>query len=243
MLDEEILKQLNAADVARAKAYANDLERGLKIVRTYPQGVTIFGSARLPQENRYCKKARELGQLLAQNGHAVITGGGPGIMEAANRGAFEYGGRSIGLNITLRHEQFPNPYLTDTMQFQYFFARKVMLAMSAKVYVMFPGGLGTMDELSEIIILMQEGKMPKMPVFLFGKSFWRPLDKFFQSKMLPQGMISKGDMKIYKMTDDVKEIVKAANKIGHPRVKTNYYDGFSSAVSEMQLPDEEKLIK
>lgn len=243
MLDEEILKQLNAADVARAKAYANDLERGLKIVRTYPQGVTIFGSARLPQENKYCKKARELGQLLAQNGHAVITGGGPGIMEAANHGAFEYGGRSIGLNITLRHEQFPNPYLTDTMQFQYFFARKVMLAMSAKVYVMFPGGLGTMDELSEIIILMQEGKMPKMPVFLFGKSFWKPLDKFFQTKMLSLGMISKGDMKIYKMTDDIKEIVKAANKIGHPPIKTNYYDGFSSAVSEMQLPDEEKLIK
>lgn len=243
MLDEEILKQLNAADVARAKAYANDLERGLKLVRTFPQGVTIFGSARLPQDNKYCQRARELGQLLAQNGHAVITGGGPGIMEAANHGTFEYGGRSIGLNITLRHEQFPNPYLTDTMQFQYFFARKVMLAMSAKVYVMFPGGLGTMDELSEIIILMQEGKMPKMPVFLFGKSFWKPLDKFFQSKMLPLGMISKGDMKIYKMTDDVKDIVKAANKIGHPRIKTNYYDGFSAAVAEMQLPDEEKLIK
>ena len=89
MLDEEILKQLEAADVERAKAYANDLERGLKIVRTFPQGVTIFGSARLPQDNKYCKKARELGQLLAQNGHAVITGGGPGIMEAANHGAFE----------------------------------------------------------------------------------------------------------------------------------------------------------
>lgn len=243
MLDEEILQQLNDADVARAKAYANDLERGLKLVRTFPQGVTIFGSARLPQENKYCKKARELGQLLAQNGHAVITGGGPGIMEAANHGAYEYGGRSIGLNITLRHEQFPNPYLTDTMQFQYFFARKVMLAMSAKVYVMFPGGLGTMDELSEIIILMQEGKMPKMPVFLFGKSFWKPLDKFFQSKMLPQGMLGKGDVKIYKMTDDIKDIVKAANKIGHPPVKTNYYDGFSSAVAEMQLPDKEKMIK
>ena len=185
MFDAEILKQLEAADVERAKAYARDLEEGLKIVRTYPQGVTIFGSARLSQDNKYCKKARELGQLLAQNGHAVITGGGPGIMEAANQGAFEYGGRSIGLNITLRHEQEPNPYLTDTLQFKYFFARKVMLAMSAKVYVLFPGGLGTLDELSEIVILMQEGKMPKMPVFFFGKSFWRPLTKFFENKMLP----------------------------------------------------------
>lgn len=172
--EAKALRELEATDVERAKAYANDLIRGLKTVRTYPQGVTIFGSARLPQDNRYCKKARELGQLLAQNGHPVITGGGPGIMEAANHGAYEYGGRSIGLNITLRHEQFPNPYLTDTLQFQYFFARKVMLAMSAKVYVMFPGGFGTMDELNEIIVLMQEGKMPKMPIFLFGKSFFRP---------------------------------------------------------------------
>lgn len=243
MLDEEILKQLETADVERAKAYANDLERGLKIVRTYPQGVTIFGSARLAQDNKYCQKARELGQLLAQNGHTVITGGGPGIMEAANHGAFEYGGRSIGLNITLRHEQFPNPYLTDTLQFQYFFARKVMLAMSAKVYVFFPGGLGTMDELSEIIILMQEGKMPKMPVFFFGKSFWRPLDKFYQSKMVPLGLISKSDLKIYQITDDLNEIVKAANKIGHPPIKTNYYDGFSAQSGIDPLPPEDRIIK
>ncbi len=243
MLDEKILAQLEAADIERAKAYANDLERGLKIVRTYPQGVTIFGSARLPQDNKYCKKARELGQLLVQNGHAVITGGGPGIMEAANQGAFEYGGRSIGLNILLKHEQFPNPYLTDTIQFQYFFARKVMLAMSAKVYVMFPGGMGTMDELSEIITLMQEDKMPHMPVFFYGKSFWRPLEKFIQGKMLPLGMVSKNDLKIFKVTDDLQEIVKAANKIGHPPIKTNYYDGFTSAAGFRQLPDSEKLIK
>ena len=243
MLDEKLLKQLETADVERAKAYANDLERGLKIVRTYPQGVTIFGSARLDQDNKYCKKARELGQLLAQNGHAVITGGGPGIMEAANHGAYEYGGRSIGLNITLIHEQFPNPYLTDVLQFQYFFARKVMLAMSAKVYVMFPGGIGTLDELSEIILLMQENKMPKMPVYFFGKSFWRPLEKFIQTKMLPLGLVSKHDLKIYKLTDDVKEIVKAANKIGHPPIKTNYYDGFKAAVGMQSLAAEDQLIK
>lgn len=238
MLDEEVLKQLESADVERAKAYARDLEQGLKIVRTYPQGVTIFGSARLGQDNKYCLKARQLGQLLAQNGHAVITGGGPGIMEAANHGAYEYGGRSIGLNITLSHEQSPNPYLTDTLQFKYFFARKVMLAMSAKVYVMFPGGLGTLDELSEIIILMQEGKMPKMPVFLFGKSFWRPLTKFIEGKMLPMGLISKRDTKIYKLTDDIEEIVAAANKIGHPPIKTNYYDGFSAQSGIQPLPEE-----
>lgn len=229
MFDPQTLQNLEAADLERSKAYARDLTQGLKIVRTFPQGVTVFGSARLAQNHKYCQKARELGQKLAQNGHAVITGGGPGIMEAANHGAYEYGGRSIGLNITLSHEQHPNPYLTDTLQFRYFFARKVMLAMSAKVYVFFPGGLGTMDEFSEIIILMQEGKMPKMPVFCYGKSFWRMLDKFCQTKMLPLGLISKRDLNIYKLTNDIDEIVAAANKIGHPKVKTNYYDGFSDA--------------
>lgn len=226
---QKLIEELTIADLERAEAYAKDLGRGLKIVRTFPQGVTIFGSARLPETDKYCQKARELGQLLAQNGHAVITGGGPGIMEAANHGAFEYGGRSIGLNITLSHEQHPNPYLTDMLQFEYFFARKVMLAMSAKVYVFFPGGFGTLDEFSEILILMQEGKMPKMPMFLFGKSFWRPLDNFYLKKMLPAKLINKDDAKIYKMTDDVMDIVRAANKIGHPLIKTNYYDGFSQS--------------
>lgn len=215
------------ADKERAKAYAIDLGRGLKIIRTFPQGVTIFGSARLTEGNKYYEAARQLGQLLAENGHAVITGGGPGIMEAANKGSFEYGGRSIGFNITLAHEQHPNPYLTDMVQFEYFFARKVMLAMASKVYVIFPGGFGTMDELTEIVILMQEGKMPKMPIFFYGKSFWRPLDKFYSSKMEPLGLIKKTDRKIYKITDDITEIVRAANKIGHPKVKTNYYDDFN----------------
>ncbi len=147
---------LGNADMVRAIGYARDLERGLAAVRSYPQGVSIFGSARVKETDKYYMKARELGKLLANNGHAVVTGGGPGIMEAANRGAYEYGGRSIGLNIELEHEQHVNPYLTDTMEFKYFFARKVMLAMSAKVYVYFPGGFGTLDELSEILVLMQE---------------------------------------------------------------------------------------
>ncbi len=228
---QQALKDLELADAERAKAYSKDLLSGLQKVRTYPQGVTIFGSARLSETNKYYKQARLLGQLLAQNGHTVITGGGPGIMEAANRGAYEYGGRSIGLNITLSHEQHPNPYLTDVLQFEYFFARKVMLAMSAKVYVFFPGGFGTMDEFSEILILMQEKKMPIMPLFLFGKSFWRPLDHFFAMKMSPLKTINPLDRKIYKLTDNVEEIVRAANKIGHPKIKTNYYDGFSKATS------------
>ncbi|MBQ9172021.1 TIGR00730 family Rossman fold protein [Candidatus Saccharibacteria bacterium] len=228
--EEEILKKLSIADLERANAYAKDLTMGLQIVRSFPQGVTIFGSARLPQDNKYCKMAYELGGLLAKNGHAVVTGGGPGIMEAASHGAYEIGGRTVGLNITLKHEQFPNPYLTDCITFEYFFARKVSLAMASKVFVFFPGGFGTMDEISEILCLMQESKMPKMPVFLIGKSYWKTFDRIIK-QMITMGLINAKDPKIFKITDDVKEVVKAANKIGHPKVSENYYDGFREANS------------
>lgn len=226
--EEEILKKLSIADIERANAYAKDLTMGLQIVRSFPQGVTIFGSARLPQDDKYCIMAYRLGGLLAKNGHAVITGGGPGIMEAASHGAYEIGGRTIGLNITLQHEQFPNPYLTDCLTFEYFFARKVSLAMAAKVFVFFPGGFGTMDELSEILCLMQEKKMPKMPVFLIGKAYWQNFDKIFK-KMLEFNLIAKNDAGIFKITDDITEVVKAANKIGHPKISENFYDGFREA--------------
>ena len=217
-------KDVSEADRDRAIRYALDLERGLKIIRTYPQGVTVYGSARVKEDSKYYKAARELGNKLAQNGHAVITGGGPGIMEAANRGAYEYGGRSIGLNIDLPDEQDTNPYLTDTLEFRYFFGRRVMLTMSSKTYAFFPGGFGTMDELTEVLVLIQEGKMPRMPVFLFGKSYWKGLDKFFSGKMYDEKMLTYGDTKLYKITDNVDDIVRAANKIGHFKIGENLYD-------------------
>lgn len=226
--DKELLKKLSIADLERANAYAKDLSQGLQIVRSFPSGVTVFGSARLPQDHKYCKMAFKLGHLLAENGHAVITGGGPGIMEAASHGAYEIGGRVIGLNITLTHEQFPNPYLTDCLTFEYFFARKVALAMAAKVFVFFPGGFGTMDELSEILCLTQEQKMPKMPIFLVGKDYWKGFDRVIK-KMIELKLVAPKDAKIFKVTNDVTEIVKAANKIGHPKISENYYDGFREA--------------
>ena len=226
--EQELLKKLSIADLERANAYAKDLGQGLTIVRSFPSGVTIFGSARLPQENKYCKMAFKLGHLLAENGHAVITGGGPGIMEAASHGAYEIGGRVIGLNITLQHEQFPNPYLTDCLTFEYFFARKVALAMASKVFVFFPGGFGTMDEVSEILCLTQEKKMPKMPIFMIGKDYWKGFDKIIR-KMIEMKLVSAKDAKIFKVTNDVTEVVKAANKIGHPKISENYYDGFREA--------------
>ena len=227
-IEEDLLKKLSIADLERANAYARDLGRGLQIIRSFPQGVTIFGSARLSQDSEYCKKAYDLGRALAENGHAVVTGGGPGIMEAASHGSYDYGGRTIGLNITLAHEQFPNPYLTDCITFEYFFARKVSLAMASKVFVFFPGGFGTMDELSELLCLMQEGKMPKMPMFLIGESYWKGFDKMI-GKMISLRLITAKDTSIFHITDDIDLVVKAANKIGHPKVSENFYDGFREA--------------
>ena len=226
--EEELLKKLSIADLERADAYARDLGRGLQKVRSFAQGVTIFGSARLSQDNKYCKMAYDLGRLLAENGHAVVTGGGPGIMEAASHGAYEIGGRTIGFNIELMHEQKPNPFLTDCMTFEYFFARKVALAMAAKVFVFFPGSYGTLDETFEVLCLMKENKMPVMPVFWIGKDFWRNFDKATQ-KMLSLGVVDEKEVKMIKITDDVREVVKAANKIGHPKISENFYDGFREA--------------
>lgn len=226
--EEELLKKLSIADLERANAYAKDLGQGLQMVRSFPQGVTIFGSARLSQDSKYCKMAYNLGRLLAENGHSVITGGGPGIMEAASHGAYEIGGRTIGLNIALAHEQHPNPYLTDCITFEYFFARKVSLAMAAKVFVFFPGGFGTMDELSEVLCLMQEGKMPKMPVFLVGKDYWKAFDRVI-GKMILMRLVNVKDAGIFKITDRLSDVVAAANKIGHPKISENFYDGFREA--------------
>ena len=237
--EEELLKKLSIADLERANAYAKDLGRGLQIVRSFPQGVTIFGSARLAQDSKYCQMAFDLGQRLAKNGHAVITGGGPGIMEAASHGSYEIGGRVIGLNITLAHEQHPNPYLTDCLTFEYFFARKVALAMSAKVFVFFPGGFGTMDELSEVLCLMQEKKMPKMPVFLIGEDYWKGFDKMI-GKMIALGLIKSSDTDIFTITNDVEEVVIAANRIGHPKVSENFYDGFREASAIKKEIDQEQ---
>lgn len=228
--EEELLKKLSIADLERAQAYAKDLGRGLQTIRSFPQGVTIFGSARLPQDSKYCKMAYDLGHRLAENGHAVITGGGPGIMEAASHGAYEIGGRTIGLNITLAHEQHPNPYLTDCLTFEYFFARKVSLAMAAKVFVFFPGGFGTMDEISEVLCLMQEKKMPKMPVFLIGSDYWKSFDRII-GKMLALKLINAHDTRIFEITDDIEKVITAANKIGHPKVSENFYDGFREATA------------
>lgn len=204
---DAIIQLLNDETEARVDRIEKEFKAGFAVVNKYSYTVTVFGSARFLEENPYYQKAREVGAILARDGFAVITGGGGGIMEAANRGAYEAGGRSVGLNIELPFEQNLNSYTTESMAFRYFFARKVMLAYASSALICFPGGFGTLDEMFEVITLVQTGKMPKVPIILVGVDFWKPLDNFIRTQMLEDtGTISHGDEEIYKITDDLEEI-------------------------------------
>ncbi len=188
-----------------------ELQAGYNVIRKYHKTVTVFGSARTPEGERYYEAARLAGQKLAEQGYAIITGGGHGIMEAANRGAYEADGDSIGFNITLPHEQTLNRYTTDSLSFSHFSPRKIAMTLYADAYVYFPGGFGTLDEMMEILTLIQTGKTGKAPVILYGTEFWKPLDQFIRTQMLEkERLISAGDELLYHITDDVNEVVRLA---------------------------------
>ena len=197
-------------------ALAEDSWRMFRILGEFVQGfeemsdvgkaVTIFGSARLRDGDPIYQKALALAQDLAGCGYTVITGGGPGIMEAGNKGAFETGGRSIGLNINLPHEQAPNPFQTDSLDFKYFFTRKVMLVKYSTAFVVFPGGFGTIDELFEALTLIQTHKIKPFPVYLIGVEYWRGLIQWLQGSLLRRGTISEDDLSLFKVVDDVSTI-------------------------------------
>src|ERR671933_249925 len=160
---------------------------GFTFLARVQRSVTFFGSARLPTTHPYYQLARELGQRLARQGYTIVTGGGPGIMQAANQGAYDVDGDSVGLNIQLPHEQRINPYVRRSMSFHYFFSRKVMLDFSAEAYVFFPGGYGTMDEFFELVTLVQTGKLSRdVPIIMMGRAFWEPLAKWMEESMLNQ---------------------------------------------------------
>lgn len=181
-----------------------ELRQGIEFVETLDRSVTCFGSARIGESNPHYEQARNITYRIAKElGYTIITGGGPGMMEAANRGAFEAGGRSIGMTIRLPHEQFTNAYVTDEIPFYFFFTRKVTMTYSAEAYIYFPGGFGTMDELFEILTLVQTGKIAKVPVILVGEDYWRPLDEFIKKSFLEQHQtISLADAALYTITDD-----------------------------------------
>jgi len=171
--------------------------------------VSIFGSARTPRDNPYYKLAEQTSAAVARAGYGVITGGGPGIMEAANKGASKAGGRSIGLNIEIAQEQTPNEYQNVSLNFRYFFARKMMFMKYAQAFVIFPGGFGTMDEFFESLTLIQTMKMEDFPVILVGTEFWKGLLDWIEQVMLHKhGNISADDMSIFTLTDDPAEVVR-----------------------------------
>jgi uncharacterized protein (TIGR00730 family) len=187
----------------------SEFVQGFELLRKYGLAATFWGSARLEPSDPYYKAAEELAAKLAKKGFTIISGGGPGIMEASNVGAFKVGGNSIGLNILLPFEQKLNPYTTESLNFDFFFSRKVMLTFASEVYVYFPGGFGTLDELFEIITLIQTKKIEKLPVILYGKEFWEPLLRFFEKDLLKKyKTISKEDLELFHVVDSVDEAFK-----------------------------------
>jgi len=195
-----------------------DLDSAVRVFLEYLHGVetldfdrpcvTVFGSARFKPSTPYYKMARKLGRRLAESGFAVMTGGGPGIMEAANRGARDGKGPSVGCNVTLPHEQKPNPYLDEFIEFDHFFVRKVMLVKYSVAFVVLPGGFGTLDEIFETLTLMQTGKIQQFPVVLMGRRFWKPMMDFIDESLIRKGTISPEDRDMFIVTDSADRAIR-----------------------------------
>jgi len=186
---------------------------GFELLRKYGLAATFFGTARCGAGDDVYKAAEELAARLAKSDFTIITGGGPGVMEAANVGAFKVGGRSVGLNIELPMEQRLNPYTTESEDFHFFFTRKVMLSFASEVYVYFPGGFGTLDELFELVTLVQTKKITRIPIILYGKDFWTPLLSWIEKSLSKKyGTIHKEDLDIFTLVDSVDEAYDAIMK-------------------------------
>ncbi len=184
-----------------------EIEEGFAQMHVVKRGVAVFGSARTPPDDPRYELARAVGRELGRAGCSIITGGGPGAMEAANRGARDAGAFSVGLNIDLPFEQNDNPYLDLSLDFHYFFARKVMFVRYSGAFVVLPGGYGTLDELFEALTLIQTGKIREFPVVLVGSAFWGGLVDWLRERLLGTGTISPGDLDLFHVTDDVDEVV------------------------------------
>jgi hypothetical protein len=189
---------------------------GFDVLARVGLAVTVFGSARVTEDSPYYAAAREVGAGIAKRGFAVITGGGPGIMEAANRGANEAGGLSVGCNIELPHEQSPNPYANLSIDFRYFFVRKTMFVKYSEAFVVFPGGFGTMDELFEALTLIQTSKVKRFPVVLYGSEYWSGLLAWVKDTLAVEGMVSDDDLALVQVVDTTDEVCAIATG-GAPR--------------------------
>ena len=188
----------------------NDFGTGFNKLAEYPKSVTMFGSSMIGPEHSMYKQSVDLSASISNStGYAVITGGGPGLMEAFNKGAFEAGGKSVGFNIALPHDHKANAYMTDNIKFSYFFARKALMTFTAEAYVFLPGGFGTFDELFSVLTLIQTEKIPRVPVILFGSEFWNDVVTLMKNTLLDKfGTIRAKDLELFKVSDDIAEIVK-----------------------------------
>ena len=204
-------------DPWRALRILAEFVEGFDALATIGPAITVFGSARVDPGDPAYTMAREIGRLLAEEGYAVITGGGPGVMEAANRGCQEGGGLSVGCNIELPHEQSINSYVDLGVEFRYFFARKTMFVKYADGFVILPGGFGTMDELFEALTLIQTGKIKGFPVILVGSAFFSGLVEWIKVKLLGEGMVSPEDLDLIQVTDDPKEVIEIVRRAGRGR--------------------------
>lgn len=207
-VDDETMRIRRNSDSWRVLRIMGEFTWGFENLQDVAGGVSIFGSARTRPDDPYYKAAEQVGALFAKSGVPVITGGGPGIMEAANKGAFEAGGISIGCNIELPHEQASNIYLNRSLDFKFFFVRKMMFVKYAMGFIVFPGGYGTLDELFESLTLIQTDKVTDFPVVLFGSEYWQGLGEWINKELLGRGMISAGDENMVTVTDDVYEAVR-----------------------------------
>ena len=206
----------------RSDEIISEIQAGLSALSGYPKTVTIFGSARLQPDSNYYEKARELARKLAEDDYAVITGGGPGIMQAGNNGTHDATGSAIGFGIELPHEQNLNEYVTHGVNFEYFFTRKLAMNFSGKAYVCFPGGFGTMDEFFQILTLVQTGKIQKVPIILFGSDFWGPIKEYSETVLRDMfATISPGDMDLFVVTDSIDE---AVDLIDAAPPRTDFYN-------------------
>jgi uncharacterized protein (TIGR00730 family) len=207
--DEHLLRvpaDAEGQDDLRLDRIRAEIEAGFDALRDVEDGVSVFGSARIEEGHRWYELCRETGACLVEHGFSVITGGGPGLMEAANRGAAEAGGLSVGLNIELPHEQAPNPYANRGLHFHYFFARKLMFVRYARAFVIFPGGFGTLDELFESLTLIQTHRIKDFPTILVDSAHWRPLLAWIDETLEDEGMISPGDKDLLLLADTPEEI-------------------------------------
>ena len=208
-----LINEITLKDSWRMFHILAEFVEGFETLAECPPAVTIFGSARVTPDDEVYQKAEQIATLLAENGFAVITGGGSGVMEAFNKGASLAGGKSIGLNIQLPFEQLPNPYANLTLSFRYFFVRKVMFVKYAVAYIILPGGFGTMDELFEAVTLIQTRKIKPFPVILVGSNYWNGLLTWIKEVVLKEGKISEEELEILRVIDDPEEIVKTIKKM------------------------------